>query len=129
MTGKERSRKFRREHREESLQYSKNYYHRNKTKMRAKHRERYKRVKDAWKKIVVELGYGTCSMCGYDKCFSAIDCHHKDPKKKEFGLANFYSKTPTDETIQRFKEEIKKTVPLCCRCHRELHEEMKCSGD
>jgi hypothetical protein len=70
-----------------------------------------------WDKIIEELGYGKCKICGYDKCFAAIDFHHVSPKEKEMQVARIFDKVPTEERVS----ELLKCIPVCSNCHRELH--------
>lgn len=58
---------------------------------------------------------GKCVKCGYDKCLSALEFHHKDPDKKDFGISD------DNMRLKEAVEEIKKCVLICSNCHRELH--------
>lgn len=60
---------------------------------------------------------GLCEVCGYDKCNSALEFHHKDPNEKDFSISNV-KKYTFDE---RIKNELDKCVLLCSNCHREVH--------
>ena len=42
--------------------------------------------RDKIKMIAVEYKGGKCEKCGYNKCIDALDFHHIDPSKKEFGI-------------------------------------------
>jgi len=80
----------------------------------------YKRYSLQWFIILKELGLDKCSMCGYDKCFAAVEYHHPDPslkKGKNDYPGRLFSCLPTQERIDKFKHYI----PLCANCHRELH--------
>lgn len=57
-----------------------------------------------------------CSSCGYDKCFEALDLHHRDPSKKDKNISSMklYSEN-------KIRAEIEKCDLLCANCHRELH--------
>jgi hypothetical protein len=59
---------------------------------------------------------------GCKKCKeSDRDClcaHHRDPKKKKFGIGSVTTLRPTLDTL-RF--ELKKCVCLCLNCHAKLH--------
>jgi hypothetical protein len=62
-----------------------------------------------------------CSICGYQRCQSALEFHHKDPNNKSFEISDaIYQKIKlTDEQIF---SELKKCILICANCHRELHE-------
>lgn len=78
-------------------------------------RLRKQRIKDR-KRSVINLMGGGCSICGYDKCLSAIEIHHLDPCKKEYSWNEMHS--------LRWKTiltEIKKCILVCSNCHREIH--------
>ena len=59
-----------------------------------------------------------CCLCGYNKTISALEFHHIDPSKKEYGIAS----NGTCHNILKDIEEIKKCVLVCANCHREIHE-------
>jgi len=67
-------------------------------------------------KLVAEFG-GKCVVCDYDKCVGNMVFHHTDPTKKDFTIS---SKGHTI-SYEKLKEEAKKCILLCCRCHGELH--------
>lgn len=67
----------------------------------------------------VEYKGGKCEICGYCKCFWALDFHHKDPSKKDFGI----SKIRKADFTAKIKEELDKCILLCSNCHRERHYE------
>ena len=58
-----------------------------------------------------------CVKCGYKKYIGALDFHHKDPNKKDFGISN----TPTLRLSDIVKNELDKCVLLCSNCHRYEH--------
>ena len=58
-----------------------------------------------------------CQVCGYSRCEAALDFHHLDENKKNFGLSQNGMTRSWDKT----KEELEKCVLLCSNCHRELH--------
>ena len=81
----------------------------------------YQRVKDfrvRLKERAVYVMGGKCSICGYDKCQSALEFHHLNPEEKEF---TFSSNTNRAWSIVR--EELKKCTLVCSNCHREIHSE------
>lgn len=75
-------------------------------------KNRQHRLKD---QAMAMLG-GACALCGYSKCRSALDFHHKDTSEKEFNIGAKWNHSW--ETIER---EVRKCVLLCCRCHAEVH--------
>lgn len=62
---------------------------------------------------------GSCEKCGYNRCNSALEFHHLDPNKKDFGIGT-YSVLSWD----KIKEELDKCILLCANCHRELHHNL-----
>ena len=64
---------------------------------------------------IVEIMGGKCIICGYNKCISALDFHHKDPNTKEDVIARYSKK------FESVLEEANKCILVCCRCHREIH--------
>lgn len=65
----------------------------------------------------IEYKGGKCIICNYDKCIGALEFHHIDSSKKDFGIG--------DRKLSSFNEEIKneldKCILLCSNCHREVH--------
>lgn len=63
--------------------------------------------------------YGTkCTICGYDRCYNALEFHHLDGGEKEFTPSKIISNfTPISTLIK----ELDKCVILCSNCHREVH--------
>jgi len=59
-----------------------------------------------------------CQMCGYNKCKSALDFHHRNPKMKDFGL----SQNGMTRSWEKTKTELEKCVLVCANCHREIHD-------
>jgi hypothetical protein len=68
------------------------------------------------KSQAVEYLGGSCQICGYSKCHEALEFHHKDPTKKDFGISKYRG-----VDIERIKPELDKCVLLCANCHRETH--------
>lgn len=74
----------------------------------------------AWMAIIKEtFGGSACSRCGYDKCWSAMDFHHKTGAEKKYLVSHLLRRKPTDERIK----ELDTVVLLCSNCHREVHYE------
>lgn len=59
---------------------------------------------------------GCCSVCGYSKCFSALEFHHRDPNTKEFNWVKLRLRT-----WNNILSELDKCDLVCANCHRELH--------
>ena len=66
----------------------------------------------------IQLQKIKCVVCSYDKLKAALEFHHIDPTQKEFGISAAWSKSNAIEII---KEEMKKCIIVCNRCHREIH--------
>lgn len=60
---------------------------------------------------------GKCEVCGYNKCLSALEFHHLNPKEKDFSIAQ----TTTYKNMDLLKSEIDKCILVCANCHREIH--------
>ena len=75
-----------------------------------------KRRKSVRLKAVAYKG-GRCQLCGYDRCPEALEFHHPDETKKEFGV----SSGGYTRSWEKVKLEIDKCVLLCANCHREVH--------
>jgi hypothetical protein len=65
---------------------------------------------------IVEACGGKCSVCGYDKCITALEFHHPTDDK-EGGISEMLFKR-----FEVVLKEAKKCELLCCRCHREAHD-------
>ncbi len=76
-------------------------------------RKRIRREIDDYK---LETG---CEVCGYRRCSSALDFHHRDPGDKEFTVGEALARNMASVTVMA---EIEKCILLCSNCHRELHE-------
>lgn len=70
------------------------------------------------KEMAIAYKGGKCNICGYDKCNTALDFHHKDEKNKKFGLSVRGLTRSWDKT----KNELDKCILVCANCHREIHE-------
>jgi len=75
----------------------------------------YIRRKALQEKAINYLG-GKCQICGYDKCTSAMDFHHRDPNGKDFNISTALT------SWKRIEKELDKCELLCSRCHREVHD-------
>ena len=95
--------------------YANNAEWEKRSRWHVKYRERNK--KD-WLVIIVSKGMDHCKLCGYNKCFAALDFHHIEPKQKGMRMNKLIQQAPTEERIR----ELDKCVALCANCHRELHD-------
>jgi predicted HNH restriction endonuclease len=75
-----------------------------------------------YKQKLVELKGGKCQLCGYAKCITALEFHHKD-SSKEGQISKIYNRG-----WERILKEAEKTILVCANCHREIHEKQK-SGE
>jgi len=73
------------------------------------------RRKDIKKQAVEYMG-GSCKLCGYNKCFTALSFHHIDPETKDFQISG------TNRCWEKIKKELDKCVMLCTNCHLEVHD-------
>ncbi|MCR4330198.1 MAG: HNH endonuclease [Candidatus Roizmanbacteria bacterium] len=69
------------------------------------------------KKMAVDYLGGQCIFCGYNKLDDALEFHHIDATKKDFGLA----KRGLTRSWEKIKQELNKCVLVCANCHREIH--------
>lgn len=68
----------------------------------------------------IEYKGGKCSLCGYDRCFDALEFHHVDGRK-DFGL----SQDGLTRSWDRIEQELKKCILICANCHREEHVKLR----
>lgn len=71
------------------------------------------------KQLLVEYKGGKCEKCGYSKCIGALEFHHLDPSKKDFGIGSNGNTLKLD----RMKKEADKCILVCSNCHKEIHNE------
>lgn len=75
-----------------------------------------------WKKDkklkLIEYKGGKCQICGYNKCYKALDFHHIDPSKKLFDISS------NSFSFEKMKQESDKCALLCANCHREIHADV-----
>jgi 5-methylcytosine-specific restriction endonuclease McrA len=80
--------------------------------------EAVQKRRDKTKQILIDYKGGKCEICGYNKCISALEFHHLNPKNKDFAIS---SKGYT-RSIEVNKKEVDKCILVCSNCHREIHE-------
>lgn len=79
----------------------------------------YQNVKDfriRQKKRIIYVMGEKCSLCGYNKCDSALELHHINPEEKDFTFAK-----NTNKAWDKIVNELPKTILVCANCHREIH--------
>lgn len=74
---------------------------------------RHKKLKE----LAVTYKGGKCEICGYAKYLGALEFHHKDPTKKDFGIGTHKSTGINEKT----KSELDKCSLVCSNCHKEIH--------
>ncbi len=67
---------------------------------------------------LIKLMGGQCGRCHYNKNFSALEFHHKNPKTKLFQLD---LRSLSNRRWEAIEEEAKKCLLLCSNCHAEEH--------
>jgi len=70
------------------------------------------------RQLAIEYKGNRCSICGYDKCLKALEFHHLESDKKDFGI----SEKGYTRSWEATKRELDKCILLCANCHREVHE-------
>ena len=83
--------------------------------------QRINEARAQFKRACLEYAGGAkCSICGYDKCISALEFHHVDRYAKDFTISQCRAVRLTDN----IKSELDKCVVLCANCHREAEEKL-----
>ena len=70
--------------------------------------------------MAIEYKGGRCQVCRYDRCAEALEFHHLDPTKKDFGI----SSKGYARSWEKVRNEVDKCLLLCANCHREFHAGM-----
>lgn len=68
------------------------------------------------KSMSIEYKRGKCVLCGYNKFQGALELHHIDKDKKEFGIGD----KGYTRAWEKVRAELDKCVLLCANCHREV---------
>lgn len=71
------------------------------------------------KEILVKAFGEKCIICGYNKAITGLEFHHVNEKSKKFGISQNHN-----VKWKTLLSEVKKCILVCCRCHREIHENM-----
>jgi hypothetical protein len=113
---------YRKRNKEKILKCGRKSYMKNKDKIINSTYERFKRYRLENLKYLESVKPFICEICGYNKCFEALDFHHINPKQKKRHndkmSAWLYGCCP-----KTFKKKIDTIdfLLLCSNCHRELH--------
>lgn len=75
-------------------------------------------IRRAIKKELVAYKGGKCEICGYNKCFAALQFHHTDIVDKDFEISAHYNE---GRSLEDMKQEVNKCILVCANCHAELH--------
>lgn len=68
------------------------------------------------KRLLVDEAGGSCGLCGYRRCVSALEFHHVDPAEKSFALSH----RGVARSLAKARAEASKCVLLCANCHAEV---------
>lgn len=68
------------------------------------------------KTMVIEYKGGKCQICGYCRYQGALELHHIDKSKKDFGIGD----KGYTRSWERVRKELDKCILLCANCHREV---------
>jgi len=89
--------------------------------------EAVKRRRAKVRQMAVEYKGGSCEICGYNRCMEALEFHHLDPTKKDFGIsAKGYSrswekvKAEIENVFCYVQIVIVNSTPESCSFHRRL---------
>jgi 5-methylcytosine-specific restriction endonuclease McrA len=75
--------------------------------------------------MALEYKGGKCSRCGYSKCLEALEFHHLESSKKDFGISD----RGYTRSWEKVSKELDKCDLVCANCHRELHAKMQLSAE
>jgi transposase-like protein len=68
------------------------------------------------KEILVREAGGCCAICGYDRCFGALEFHHLDPGEKRLEV----NAKGVSLALETLRAEAQKCILLCANCHAEV---------
>jgi hypothetical protein len=84
----------------------------------------YQKAEIKYRKKLLKERYGSkCTICGYDKCFNALDFHHPNENKRNGELRPCV--LVRREKMEEVFKELDKCQLVCANCHRELHAREK----
>jgi len=112
----EKNREYYITNREKILKYLNTYRKINRVELLERQRQLYGEKRKYIDDYKLSRG---CSVCGYNKCASALEFHHNGDK--DFCVAEgIYG----NRNLKKIEKEINKCAILCANCHRELHNEI-----
>ena len=62
-----------------------------------------------------------CCKCGYNRCKTALEFHHRDPKEKDNTIAQYTKRVFSPAVKELIDNEVAKCDIFCANCHREEH--------
>ena len=98
----------------------KNFYGRRKNRCNKCHNKSQASIGKSKRLKAIKLLGGSCRVCGYNKCSSALEFHHIDPTIKDVHYSSMRS-----WSFSRIKKELDNCLLLCSNCHREEHERLR----
>lgn len=72
------------------------------------------------KERAIEIKGGACSICGYCRCYKALEFHHKD--EKTYDISKLLKKS-WKLNEKKILQELDKCMLVCSNCHREIHSD------
>lgn len=85
------------------------------------HNQNKETVHTKSKKILLDIkSVSGCEICGYNKCFGALDFHHEKDKNFEISRIKI-GESSGNEIKEKMIKESSKCIILCRNCHSDLH--------
>lgn len=75
------------------------------------------------KEKLINVKGGSCSHCGYNKCFSALEFHHIG-NDKEINISRLMG-----YSLEKILKELEKCILLCSNCHTKEHDFIQIKQD
>jgi len=81
-----------------------------------------RRMRNRFRKDLVEYMGGKCVLCGYSKYIGALDCHHviRGAKTSNKFLDNVKHRR-FEAALPKIQDELSMCILICSNCHREIH--------
>jgi hypothetical protein len=96
-------------------EWSRRHYEKNKSNRLEDNRLRKKSVTERVAAYKINAG---CKVCGYNKCGSALDFHHLNPKGERMSVAQ---QIRGGWSFDRIMGDIQDQIVVCKNCHAEIH--------